>query len=287
MKKNLFNLLLALGFCCSITAQPQWKFHIAYEDATGARDTIWLIWDTTATFYGIDTLLGEGNPGMNYNEFNVWTLTGGPGWNQIDTTKVIAHPYEYSFEPIVKAMNFVLPITITWDSSLFHAPGLPPQPVGWINHARIDNLYFFSYWNNPWVTHYYDMTIDNKVIAPIPEANPWFWQDWIHFPMSFIIYQDPTLGTPVLNKNQGKNLKLYPNPLQNADILTITTFEEILALQILNMHGCNIDYRVIESTLNQSSSTYRISLLGLKPGLYNVRVKTINNYYHEKIIKIN
>jgi hypothetical protein len=51
MKKNLFSFLLALTFCCSITAQPQWKFHIAYEDATGAKDTIWLIWDTTATFW--------------------------------------------------------------------------------------------------------------------------------------------------------------------------------------------------------------------------------------------
>jgi hypothetical protein len=131
------------------------------------------------------------------------------------------------------------------------------------------------------------MTIDNKVIAPLPGAGAWFWQDWVHFPMTYIIYQDPTLGTPNLNKNQSKNLKIYPNPLQNTDILTLTTFEEITVLQIINMHGRNVDYRLIESIFNQGVSTYRISLLGLKPGLYYVRVKTINNYYHEKIIKIN
>jgi hypothetical protein len=283
MKKNLISFLLAFTFCCSVTAQPQWKFHIAYEDATGAKDTIWLIWDTTATF-GIDTLLGEGNPGMDYNEFNVWTLTG----LNHDTTKVVAYPYEYSFAGVfINAMNFVLPITIKWDSSLFHTPWLPPQPVGWINHARIDNNYFFGVWNNPWVPHYYDMTIDNKVIAPLPEMGPWFWQDWVHFPMQFIIYQDPTLGTPNANENQLKNLKLYPNPLQNADILTLTTFEEVNLLQIFDKHGCNVKYRIIETSLNQKFSTCKICLLGLNPGLYIIRIKTINNYYHEKIVKIN
>jgi len=41
--------LLIIG-CLFSYAQPQWKFHIAYEDATGAKDTMWFIWDESATF---------------------------------------------------------------------------------------------------------------------------------------------------------------------------------------------------------------------------------------------
>jgi hypothetical protein len=280
MKKNLFSFLLVFSFCCSLTAQPQWKFHIAYEDATGAKDTIWLIWDTTATFYGIDTLLGEGNPGMNYNEFNVWTLTGGPGWNQIDTTKVVAHPYEYSFGPIIEAMNFILPITISWDSSLFHAPWLPPQPVGWINHARIDNHYFFWNWNNPWVTHYYDMTIDNKVIAPIPGSDPWFWQDWIHFPMSFIIYQDPTLGTPMPNKNPGKDLIVYPNPAGTQ--LWVSIPDDCLLtntiIEVVNSEGRKT------TSIKPDNQLYMLETSRWHTGLYILKLWDGKQWRSEKVV---
>lgn len=276
MKKNFFGILLALTFYCSLTAQPQWKFHIAYEDATGAKDTIWLIWDTTATF-GIDTLLGEGNPGMDYNEFNVWTLTG----LNHDTTKVVAYPYEYSFAGVfINAMNFELPITITWDSSLFHAPWLPPQPVGWINHARIDNHYFFAYWNNPWVPHYYDMTIDNKVIAPIPEANPWFWQDWVHFPMQFIIYQDPTLGTPVLNENHGNGLIVYPNPAGTQ--LWVSIPEDYLLanaiIEVLNSEGRKT------MSIKPDNHLFMIETSNWPAGLYLLKLWDGRQWLSEKVL---
>lgn len=52
-------LAIALFFAIPVLSfsQPQWKFHVAFEDATNAKDTIWFIWDTTATFEGADTAL--------------------------------------------------------------------------------------------------------------------------------------------------------------------------------------------------------------------------------------
>ena len=38
----LFLFLLSF----SVGAQQQWRFHLAFEDANGAKDTIWLVWDT-------------------------------------------------------------------------------------------------------------------------------------------------------------------------------------------------------------------------------------------------
>ncbi len=36
--------------------EPQWKFYFAFEDATGARDTVWIF---------LDSLIPTGNQGMN------------------------------------------------------------------------------------------------------------------------------------------------------------------------------------------------------------------------------
>ena len=39
---------------------PLWKFWIAFEDATGAKDSIWLIFDPSASFdSNTDTVFGE------------------------------------------------------------------------------------------------------------------------------------------------------------------------------------------------------------------------------------
>lgn len=150
IKLILFALILSLYALTGFT-QQQWKFHVAFEDATGAKDTIWFILDTTATFYGIDTALGEGNVNFNYNVFNVWTLTWGT-YPNFDTTKVVAFPYDIGgFGSEIHAFNFELPIKISWDTSLLHASYLPSSPVGWMNHARIDNYYFFMINNNLWV----------------------------------------------------------------------------------------------------------------------------------------
>ncbi len=259
MKKFIYTLfLLFLFFSVHLYAQPQWKFHVAFEDATGAKDTIWFIWDTTAMFYGIDTTLGEGNPHMDYSQFNVWTLTWAAYPNDYDTTKVVAHPYSYSFDCTIEAINFELPITITWDSALLHADWLPPTPVGWVNFARIDNDYFFLY-NNNGLAHEYDMTLSDSVTAPYEgNTDPWAWQDWVHFPMDIFLIQDPTLSVDTkIDNSKNITLKFYPNPFEKN-----TTFEFYLQnksyveLSVFNFQGKKIK-NLIEKTLNSGNHTIK------------------------------
>jgi hypothetical protein len=125
IKKNLLRLISPLLLCfiaCFSQAQPQWKFHLAFEDATGARDTIWFIWDTTAHFIlPVDEHLGEGRTEMNLNEFNVFVRN-----HEGDSTKTFSLPYGIpDLTNSIYAINYQYPITLRWDSSMFNAPFLP------------------------------------------------------------------------------------------------------------------------------------------------------------------
>lgn len=65
-------IIIAFGVLITfvLQAQPQWIFHIAFEDATGAKDTIWCIWDTTAhDILPVDTSFGEDKVNFDYSEF--------------------------------------------------------------------------------------------------------------------------------------------------------------------------------------------------------------------------
>jgi hypothetical protein len=283
MKKSIFTLLITfLVITFNVNAQPQWKFHMAFEDATAAKDTIWFIWDTTATIYGIDTLLGEGNPHMDYNVFNVWTLTGGAGAGSFDTTKVVAYPYYGQFGEVINAMNFVLPVKITWDSSLFHADWLPAEPVGWVNNAWISNDYFFSVNNTE--GHYFDLTLDNHTIMPdstivgTEDEDPWFWLPERNFPLGIGLMQDPTLL--VKDNLVEKSYFIYPNPVYS--LLKVDTKQEISIIKIFNMQGKCLQ------VVKTGSFPLNIDFSGFNPGIYVIQLTSNQNqYYYEKIIKAN
>jgi hypothetical protein len=274
MKKMIIATVISFLICSiQLSAQPQWKFHVAFKDATGAKDTIWFIWDTTATFEGADTALGEVSVNIDNSKFSVWTSNHGLMW--YDTIKTVAHPYDYSFEHRIEAINYELPITITWDSSLLRASWLPPAPVGWVNFARIDNNYFFFFNNNEW-THEYDMTLSDSVTAPFEgNTDPWAWQYWVHFPMSIFLVQDPTLDVGNPNFKCKAKLEGYPNPFEkNTNIEFYLENESHVDLSVYNLQGKKITDLVNQ---NLNSGNHIIKWDGLdhagkscKPGLYFV-----------------
>ena len=281
MKSNksiLIIIVCFISYCAVATmvvkAQPQWKFHVAYEDATGAKDTIWFIWDTTATFFGADTLLGETTAIFNYDEFNVWTYNIGLTWN--DSIKIVAHPYEYSFGHEIEAMNFELPITICWDTSLLHASFLPPQPVGWINHARMDNDYFFMINNYP-IAHQFDMTITDHIIVPDTNlTNSWFWNPVIHFPVSLYLFQDPTFSIPLNNGKGNRNIHIYPNPAHSEVIISGIDENAIVEVSIYNSIG--------QRVIHKREAGHKVDVSSLQHGMYVVEVVVGKHRIREKLI---
>jgi len=145
--KNLRLVQVVLGFALGTTAlaQPQWRFHLAFEDATGARDTIWFV--------------------LNMNAFNVWVYN----W-VLDSTKTHALPYIYfpSHGAEIRAFNYVFPVTLRWDTALFWADYLP-NPAA-INTARMDCAHFFSFNNDPYLQAY-NMLLDDSVAVELMFPN--------------------------------------------------------------------------------------------------------------------
>jgi hypothetical protein len=266
MKKLFLILIFSGAYLC--LAQPQWKFHIAFEDATGAKDTIWLIWDSTATS-GIDFALGEGPVAFDYNSFNVFThnING-------DSTKTVAFPY-YSPYPFlfgvnggnVYAFNYQYPITKRWDSSLFSAPYLPP-PGNKVNVARIDNQYFFGV-NNSGYDHF-NMLIDNTAYAPA-----FWWGSQSQFPMSFNLSLHPLVGISSIYKENG--IIVYPNPFENQ--ITISTTKEI-SVEIYSITG---NLLISEKDLKGSQT---LDLSHLPEGIFILKFLIQDHIFYEKIIKI-
>ena len=280
--KNAQKLLIFLFIVVlylPVKAQQQWKFHIAFEDATMARDTIWFIWDTTATFEGADTLLNEVSAVFDYEKFNVWTYNYGLSY--YDSIKTVAHPYTVPFGHSIDAMNFELPIKITWDSSLFHAAWLPASPVGWVNSAGISNDYFFNI-NNVLVGGFFDMTMTDSIIAPEPDnPDPWFWLPARHFPMGIGMSQDPTVEVLHIKSNAIYGLDAYPNPFTNNIKLKIepSNPNELLQISVIDIFGrllhqaeltgVNGDYQEsilkdIENKLNIAPPGFYIAVLQSK-----------------------
>ncbi|MBK9513549.1 MAG: T9SS type A sorting domain-containing protein [Flavobacteriales bacterium] len=163
-----FHAPTAAIICCTVLltitheahAQPQWRFHLAFEDGTGARDTIWFIFDETATL-GLDEALGEGAISMDPTVFNVWVRNA--DW---DSTKTRAWPFSYfpNIEAAVMGSNYEYPVTLSWDTALFQytAEGLPWP--GYIPGAQLYCDYiFFTYEDQ-----LFDMFSDNSIVIEAP-----------------------------------------------------------------------------------------------------------------------
>jgi len=253
-------------------AQSQWKFHIAFEDASGAKDTIWCIWDSTAHLTTpVDTALGEGPVTLNNNDFNVFVYN----YNG-DTTKTVAMPISgIAIGCEVRAINFQYPLNVYWDQTLFNAIFLWPYST--IDEARIDNDYFFSVNNDP-PLQAFNMLFDDHAYAP---EFTWFSQS--QFPMHFNIARH---DTSYLNINPTRESKflIYPNPIINE--FHLITSEEIQSIKIIGADGIN--YSIPECATDFKERDYHCLIQNLKPGFYVINIITIQNItFHEKIIKTN
>ncbi len=248
-----FLVILILSFVCintNVRAQPQWKFYIAFEDNTGARDTIWCIWDTLATSTGVDTIYGEQAVQLDHSKFNVFIFN-----QNSDTTKTSALDSLGAHQLLIEAINYQHPISITWDSTILHQ-NLTFLPTGYANCARIDNDYFFLV-NNSWYQQF-DMWIDDHAYAP------WYsWASQSQFPMRIYILSDPSIGLDEYN-NRGKPV-LYPNPVSS--FVTMENSELITGWELISLQST-----IILKNHEFRNSSRKIDLSGVKPGVYFMKI---------------
>ena len=259
MRTRFLLPLLALALACTATAQPTWRFHLAFEDGSGARDTIWMIYDTSATVGSdfqpqVDYALGEGDAQLDYTQFNVFT------WNwDGDSTKIHAYPYtEFpNFDgTIIDAINWTPPMTITWDTSLFHAPYLP-YDQGSINMAYMDGSYFFFHSNDGSGWGYNMLITDNVVVDE---------ESQFLFPFSVYFSGDSiTIG---IGKNALERWNPCPNPTRN--FIHLPGTDPQASITLFDQMGRPVPF----GTQSTTGRELVLDVSSLPPGMYSIKVSS-------------
>jgi hypothetical protein len=266
MKKQL--LILFTLFLTSYTLlkaqEPDFKFHLAFEDATGAKDTVWFIWDSTAT-NGYDIALGEMPISLTPNVFQVYFQLG-----LNDTGKVRAKPMNNTLSGAsIEAQNYVYPIILRWDSSLFSNNNLPFI----INQAYLDNEWFFL--NNNWgANHLFNMLVTDSVDLP-----KFYYGSEEQFPMSFSFGYDPSLNTSI-KYNLKNKLSIYPNPVNDYLQIKILKEKTPYTIQFFDLKGSCVMQQAIKDNNN------KINIELLPKGVYFLKIFNEKSSTIQKIIKI-
>jgi len=266
----LCAIIIAIIYSNSAFAQPQWKFPIAFEDATGAKDTVFFIWDSTATF-GVDTLLGEIPMSIDTNVFQVYMYISS---SPFDSSKVCATNTNYSIHKSIYATNYVYPITIRWDTSLFFSSVLPKA----VDCAEMDNDYFFLYSQS--VCHTFDMFTHDSVIAPSFTIG-----SQSHFPLTIGIMNDGSCCLSSVEESSfiANDYLLWPNPVTN-DLYVRCSRGIIKSIKVFSMDGREISF---SRNYAYQQDTIIISIDSLSPGVYLMEIiNEKNERRYERFIKI-
>ncbi len=156
MKNKLFFLFILLTSNFYLTAQeyeePQWKMPLCFEDATGAKDTLWIGYHPDAT-NGIDPQFDEGWKWIDTTKFNVyqWGYPNYlPQYGSINTDSVRKTVIDTYLGGGIGFIKGVLPIKLTWNEKKLNSPDLPKEGFPDISprpRARID------FWFDPALGH--------------------------------------------------------------------------------------------------------------------------------------
>jgi len=255
---------------------PLWKFWIAFEDATGAKDSIWLIFDPSASFdSNTDTVFGEvSNPydstvfGIRYcgdSPFND-TLLG----NNIFNVSANGHysTATFLYEDYLCSRNYVLPITLSWDSTMLTESYSP----GGLQYATLYNEYIHFVYPSPGFDQEFDMTSRSSIVLP-----EFSWGSQCHFPLYFRI-MSTTVGIDVFSLSP---FRIFPNPTTTSTSIQFEKEPNHYVIEIFSLEGLLIQ------KYNPTESPVQIDLSKFQKGIYLIVIqsKTTNKQYHEKIIK--
>lgn len=265
--KRYITILFLMIVLNNVQAQitPEFKFYLAFEDATNTKDTLWFILDSTATF-GIDTALGEVPQNLTSPVFHSYMYLS----NTPDSGKTFATPSLSCVSNAggyIYAQNYVYPIIVRWDTSLLINHNLSCNDFG----AIFDNDWFFY---NPNHQSGFNLLFQDSVV--LPNFN---WGSQNHFPLTFIIRDNLTTSlkeiSPLLT-----DIKIYPNPVIN-DFTIEMDNNNLFTVQLILK---DISGRIIQQ-YSFTGNTTVINTQKLPKGIYFLEVLIENEKVIKKIIK--
>ena len=262
-----YSLALMLGTVLS-QAQPQWRFHLAFEDATGARDTIWFVYDTSAT-QAMDPHLGEVFVQVDPDAFNVWMSSTFNGDNAIKSLALPFSDYPQGYFPIT-GNGYTPPLTLRWDPSLFSSPDLPSTPANYIRYAGLFSYYWWVTDTGNLGTEGFDMMLTDSVVI---EAGVVEWLFTPYLSMLFD-YNDPT-GT-VISEHSLPSLDIYPNPTKGR--MVINAPEALTEVLLLDALG-----RAVLRVAPPGTGPVDVDVSGLPAGSYLLHARGRGGMYRGRV----
>lgn len=239
-----------------------WKFQIYFEDSSSQRDTITLIWDTQATS-GVDSSFGEHiKDDINDGDFHVFITR--------DSSNVLAGNPLVSrrLQVELKAINYLYPIKIFWDSALFRA--VQPLFSFDVSYAVISNDYFFLHNNDP-IKQGFSLLKDSVAFCPSFNFGS---QD--HFPMYISIDDLDLNGVKEDNTSKCINVRYQKSGF---DIISLCD-ESIKRIDMYNLNGGLIYSKC--SITDDECKNLRIDLIANPSAFYLLQIITNKNVYIEK-----
>ncbi|HIP48858.1 MAG TPA: hypothetical protein EYG92_07845, partial [Lutibacter sp.] len=150
--KLSFTLFLLLAITVYSQKQtydePQWKLRLFFEDATGAKDTLTIGYDPSASIYldEYEPQFGEVFKQVDTTKFNVYTQRNAgqrhPTYPPIDTDMLMKTTITSWSKPYTEIgwVHGQPPVTITWEEPQLDSPNLPVifEDIETYPRARID-----------------------------------------------------------------------------------------------------------------------------------------------------
>jgi len=264
---HLFLSLSLLLGTIHTHAQPQWRFHLAFEDATGAKDTIWFVYDTTASISIANIELGEDYFPISPTDFNVWIWRTGD-----NALKLRAWPYTMFplGEVPISGSNYTPPLTIRWDPSLFQSPALPSTPTSYIRYPGLCGYQILYHGIETWSgTSCYSMFLSDSLVFVAPPL-----ESTLYLNMIFD-YDDPT-GTGI-SEHSLPTLDIFPNPTKGRMVLTAPEpLTEVLVLDALG--------RAVLRVAPPSTGPVELDVSTLPAGSYFVHARGRASMYRGKVV---
>ncbi len=272
---TFFSSFCSLKCMAQQQQSAQWSFYMAFEDATGAKDSIWFLLDTAATYpWSISALYGEVPIEPDSVNFQVWfyhplDFVNGNPTERYNTFVNNIDNVEAAWGTELFGTNFELPIVMSWDTSLFTADVLYEYGANPINQATLDNEYLFLSGGdeNGW-----DMTQTDHVELPY-----FWWGSSSQFPLFFDIVRGP-LGSEVgVNDVVTTEFSVFPNPA--TDYVTLNFPKAIKAqLRILDVNG-----KLVKSN-SISGNRKRLHIGDLESGLYFIEIQDETGIAVKKLV---
>lgn len=221
MKPIYLTLISILLTLTSFTqTQPQFKFWLAFEDSIGAKDTLWVVFDSSATNW-IDSALGELPIQFDSTKFQVYTSADG-----IPVNLIAINTMKKEISASIFSQNYHLPITVRWDSSLLRNNDLPWDGV----YGYLENHYIFS---NIQFTPYRFAGLDkfNSIeLIPFQQGGGM----GSHFPLGLKITEENIYQVSVNQLTKSNSINIYPNPTNS--FIRINT-NGLITYQVYNSVG--------------------------------------------------